>query len=176
MSTIIIITPPPPPPAPPKTTQRVASEVNSAIDQAIKIIGKKYDSEQARVMLFAIGRQESRFEHRKQVGGPARGFWQFEKGGGVKGVLTHKASAAAAKKLCEALDVEPTADAVYAALAENDVLAAGFARLLLWTDAAPLPPCKAGAAQDAWAYYKRNWRPGKPHRQTWDRFWMEAIA
>lgn len=173
MSTIIIITPPT---KPPKSNERLAGEVNTAVDKAVEIIGKKYDSRDARALLFAIGRQESRFEHRKQVGGPARGFWQFEKGGGVKGVLTHKASAASAKKLCEALDVEPTADAVYNALADNDVLAAGFARLLLFTDAAALPAAKPGLAQEAWAYYKRNWRPGKPHRQTWDKFWKEATA
>ena len=28
-------------------------------------------------MLLAIGLQESRFVHRRQIGGPACGFWQF---------------------------------------------------------------------------------------------------
>lgn len=169
MSTIIIITPPPKKPG---NTER---EFTQVVDDTVAILGEQFDSPEARAMLWAIGRQESRFEHRKQIGGPARGFWQFEKGG-VKGVLSHKASASHAKRLCEALGVEPTLTAVYAALAENDVLACVFARLLLWTDAAPLPARKAGMAQKAWEYYKRNWRPGKPHRHTWDSFWKEAVS
>ena len=125
-------------------------------------------------MLWAIGRQESRFLHRRQIGGPARGFWQFEKGGGVKGVLTHKASKKAAAELCEARGVAATTAAVYPALETDDILACGFARLLLFTDPRPLPPAIAASADDAWVYYKANWRPGKPHPQTWKAFWKEA--
>ncbi len=39
-----------------------------------------------------------------------------------------------------------------------------FARLLLWTDAKPLPAI--GDEQGAWDYYLRNWRPGKPTRTS----------
>ena len=42
-------------------------------------------SDEAVTMMLAIGYQESRFEHRRQIRGPARGFWQFEHGGGVVG-------------------------------------------------------------------------------------------
>lgn len=45
---------------------------------------------EAKVMLLAIGLQESRFEHRRQIKGPARGFWQFEAGGGTAGVLRQR--------------------------------------------------------------------------------------
>ncbi len=146
------------------------------LDDTFAIIGEHFDTPASRAMLWAIGRQESRFVHRRQVGGPARGFWQFEKGGGVKGVLTHPASKKHAAALCKERGVEATAAAVYPALEKDDILAAGFARLLLFTDPAPLPAPKAGNAQTAWAYYLRNWRPGKPHRHTWDTFWKEAVA
>lgn len=125
------------------------------------------------VLMLAIGLQESRFKHRRQIGGPARGYWQFEQGGGVRGVLTHNASRDAAVALCKARGVAPTAEAAYAALEHDNVLAAGFARMLLWTDPRPLPA--VGDADAAWDYYIRNWRPGKPHRETWDALYREAM-
>ncbi|RZJ24779.1 MAG: hypothetical protein EOO54_08405 [Haliea sp.] len=124
------------------------------------------DTTPARVMLLAIGYQESAFLHRRQMGnGPARGFWQFERGGGVVGVLNHPASADLASHLCDVRRVPLVSEAVHAALETDDVLAVGFARLLLWTDRGPLPGVYD--ADDAWAYYLRNWRPGKPHPDKW---------
>jgi hypothetical protein len=131
------------------------------------------DTPAARVMLYAIGLQESRFLHRRQIGGPARGFWQFEQGGGVKGVLSHPASRERALTLCELREVEPTSSAVYHRLEHDDVLAAGFARLLLYTDPRRLPALHE--ADRAWDYYVRNWRPGKPHRHTWEAFHAQAV-
>ncbi|WP_203230088.1 hypothetical protein, partial [Azotobacter chroococcum] len=90
-------------------------------------------------MLLAIGLQESGLAHRRQIGGPARGLWQFEQGGGVRGVLLHPMSRQHALAACEAHNVKPSAAAVYAALEHDDILAAAFARLLLWADPAPLP-------------------------------------
>lgn len=124
-------------------------------------------------MMLAIGLQESRFKHRRQINGPARGYWQFERGGGVRGVLLHNTTRDAAVALCKARGVAPNDQAVYAALERDDVLAAGFARLLLWTDPRPLP--ELGDADAAWDYYIRNWRPGKPHRETWDALYREAM-
>lgn len=122
-------------------------------------------------MMVAIALQESRFQHRYQMaGGPARGWWQFERGGGVLGVLTHPASAKRAEVLCETLLIPANTHDVYAAIALNDALACGFARLLLWTDPRGLPTAEA----DGWAYYLRNWRPGKPHPQTWAACWQAA--
>lgn len=131
------------------------------------------DSPEARVMLLAIGLQESRFAHRLQVGGPARGFWQFERGGGIKGVLTHSTSKARAIAFCMAAGVAPTIDAAYQAVAEDDVLACQFARLLLLTDPQPLPAL--GEQMEAWGYYLRNWRPGKPHPKTWSALYQQAL-
>nr|WP_255469077.1 hypothetical protein [Achromobacter sp. UMC46] len=132
------------------------------------------DTLEARVMLLAIGLQESRFVHRRQISGPARGFWQFERGGGVRGVLTHPASRVHAYRLCGGRAVDPVAAAVYPALEQDDVLAAGFARLLLWTDANRLPAI--GDVQGGWNLYARTWRPGKPHPQTWPALHAEAVA
>lgn len=136
-------------------------------------MGIKSD-DRARVMLLAIAGQESGLSARKQMGGgPARGLWQFEKGGGVAGVLRHAASRPAALGVCDALLVSPAADVVHPALEMNDHLACAFARLLLFTDPAALP----GMDQPdiGWAYYLRTWRPGKPHPQTWAGHWREAL-
>ena len=146
----------------------------SAIAPALALLPAKMSGRRAEQMLLSIGLQESRFEHRRQMGnGPARGFWQFEKGGGVRGVLLYPTTKALAVSVCQARGVAPTADAVHAALEHDDVLAAVFARLLLWTDPAPLPA--VGEVQQAWALYIRTWRPGKPHRNTWDAFYMQAM-
>ncbi len=139
------------------------------------LLGHRFDSLPARAMLWAIGRQEGRMFHRRQLGGPARGLWQFERGGGVRGVLLHPSSDDHARKLCEARHVGAIAAAVYPRLEHDDVLACGFARLLLYTDPKPLPAPIPANEEAGWAYYLRNWRPGKPHRDTWGDFWKEAV-
>jgi hypothetical protein len=155
--------------------------LSTMIEPAFRELPARMASDEARVMLLAIGLQESRFLHRVQLPrrrggppGPARGYWQFEQGGGVKGVLSHPASSRLAMEACAARDIRPNAPTVWAKLAEDDVLAAIFARLLLFTDAMPLPPIGAEAA--AWAYYIRNWRPGSPHPQTWSALYDSAVA
>lgn len=144
----------------------------TAILPALSLIGVK-NTQEALVELLAIGLQESRFIYRRQIGGPARSFWQFEQGGGVKGVLNHEVTQAKARGLCAAREVEATPAAVYSRLEHDDVLGAGFARLLLLSDSRPLPPL--GKSDEAWAYYLRNWRPGKPHLQTWPGFYQQAL-
>jgi hypothetical protein len=73
-------------------------------------------------------------------------------------VLGHPASAKLAASLCAQRGIPATSSAVYAALATDDLLACGFARLLLLTDPSPLP--LPGDVDGAWDYYLRNWRPG----------------
>ena len=148
-------------------------EVNKLIIDPTMQLLSGMDSVESRTMLLAIGLQESRFIHRKQIGGPARGFWQFELGGGVKGVLNHPVSRRLAHQVCSILSVEPNKTVVYATLAMNDVLACAFARLLLYTDPFALP--ELGDAQAAWDYYERNWRPGQPHPQTWQALYDQAL-
>lgn len=143
---------------------------DAVIAPTLKLMGPKYDSPEAQTLLLAIALQESGLRHRRQVGGPARGFWQFEKGGGVRGVLTHKASSEFSNGLCEVFLVKP--EYAYEALEQNDILACIFARLLLWTDPRALPSPEN--ASETWDYYLRNWRPGKPHIETWGRNLRQA--
>ena len=139
--------------------------INEAIDPALNIIGIK-PSKEASVMLLAIGLQESRFIDRRQlVGkppeptGPAKSFWQGERGGGmVQGVRMHEATRDKAKLLYKARGVQPNNQAIWDAIENDDVLAAGLARLLLWSDPKALP--KLGDVEAAWQLYLRTWRPG----------------
>lgn len=133
-------------------------------------------SNEARVFLLAVAGQESGINARYQSSpattpGPARGWWQMEQGGGVHGVLTHGASASLAAALCNALFVVTNEPAVWRALEGNDMLAAGFARLLLWTDPKSVPTDQAGAWE---CYAERLWRPGKPHPDVWPGNWRTA--
>lgn len=143
-----------------------------AVNEAFAFLPTKMDSRQARIVHAAIGFQESEFKARRQFGnGPARGFWQFESGGGVKGVMTHAASKKYAQAICQARGVPFVQKDVWAALEHDDVLAAVFARLLMWADAAPLPQNE----RDAWLMYERTWRPGKPHPDKWEESYASAV-
>ena len=148
-------------------------ETLKCIDEALHLLPEKMDTCAARVLLLAIGLQESRLTHRQQIGGPAKGLWQFEQLGGVLGVLKHRSTIVYAFRLCHEREVAPFTNDVYEMLAHDDVLAAGFARLLLYTDPHPLPV--AGDKQGSWDYYIRTWRPGKPHRHTWDELYDKAM-
>lgn len=168
------------------------SEVNNRILQAMfSYFPVNYDSLGVRLLLLTIGLQESRFTSRRQLinkvvdgkkvlvpEGPAIGFWQFELGnetsrGGVWGVLNHYRVGPIAKQFCRQLGIAADPKTVWLALETNDVLAAGFARLLLLCDGQALP--KIGDVEGAWkCYAERTWRPGKPHRETWDGFYTQA--
>lgn len=147
----------------------------SIIEPALALLPAKMSSPQALAMLLAIGMQESHFEYRRQLGnGPARSFWQMERGGGVHGVLTHRASAKLAAGICAQRGVEPTEQAVWEAIERDDVLAAAMARLLLWTDPQPLPALSDTAG--GWALYARVWRPGKPRPAEWPANYLRAAG
>lgn len=140
---------------------------------AFALLPPEMDSPKAQAMLLAIGLQESRFVHRRQLGpGPARGWWQFERGGGVKGVLTHSTTGPVVTPIVKTLCYEPRASECHLAIEHNDLLACIFARLLLWTVPLPLPEPQDAA--HGWAVYLEGWRPGKPHRETWDEFYAHA--
>lgn len=144
--------------------------LDRVITPTLGLMGAKYQGDLAERMLVANGLQESKLQHRVQIGGPARGLWQFEKAGGVRGVMKHVASRNDAAWLCAELDFPFDEAAIYEAIRWNDMLACGFARLLLWTDPRPLPVDEASG----WQYYLRTWRPGKPHKETWSEYWHEA--
>jgi len=151
-----------------------------AINNALTLLPGAMDTPEARVMLLAIGLQESRFAHRRQlVGspprptGPAKGYWQFERGGGCHGVVTHPASRYWMARVCHQRSVPFTAAAVWNGIEHDDVLAAAAARLLLFTDPRRLP--QLGDEATAWQTYIRIWRPGKPHRNTWPTLYASAL-
>jgi hypothetical protein len=131
----------------------------------------------ARRFLLTIALQESgpslsaRYQNSPATTpGPARGWWQFEQGGGVAGVLNHQASRALALKACSALDVIGAPAAVWRTIEGNDLLACTFARLLVLTDPHVMP----NTPHDGWDCYMLLWRPGKPHRESWDAHWQTA--
>lgn len=157
------------------------AQIITSIRAALALLPPAMTSLEAWIMLLAIGWQESRFLYRRQKGnGPARGFWQFELGsrllgGGVWGVYKHKASSFWLSELCKARGVAFEPRAIYDAIEFDDVLAAGVARLLLFTDPKRLP--QAGDQEGAWVLYaKRAWRPGKPHPETWPAIYSRAVA
>lgn len=149
-------------------------EVRIIIDRTFDhVLPRRFSGQPAIVELLAISGQEANWSAREQVGGPAHGLWQFEKGGGVHAVLNHPASAPYARAACHVRGVEPTDRAVYDALPTDDLLACAFARLLLFTDPKPLPV--PGQMQQSWDYYQRNWRPGKPHPEKWSAIYRQAM-
>ncbi|AWM87363.1 hypothetical protein [Microvirga sp. 17 mud 1-3] len=147
--------------------------LKNTIAPALDLLPEKMTSGKSMVMLLAIGLQESRFEHTHQIGGPAHSWWQFERAGGVRGVIKSKATKEHALGLCYQRGIALNESSVFGAMEHDQVLAAGMARLLLWTDPRPLP--KIGDAQSAWDCYLRNWRPGKPHPQTWGKLYDTAM-
>lgn len=144
-------------------------------------------------MLLAGGLQESLFKHRRQlVGsppkpvGPAKSYWQAEQGGGmVAGLLRYHDDRVRdlAVGLCAVRGVDPSPREVWDAIEHDDVLAAGLARLLLYTDPARLPGL--GDKEGAWQLYLRTWRPGAFNRgtaakraelrQKWAKYYAQAL-
>lgn len=136
------------------------------IQPALTLLPAAMRGQRATAMLLAIALQESALAARRQYeNGPARGYWQFERGGGVVGVLLHDATRLHAQRLCRLWHVPPTPQSVWEAITYHDQLACGFARLLLWTDPKALPP--RGDPAPGWQMYLRQWRPGKPHPELW---------
>lgn len=130
----------------------------------------------AQRILLAIAIQETGLRNRRQViagkgeTGPAASFWQFEQGGGCKGVLEHYLVAPCMRGLCADFNVPATPAGLWEAMRYNDVLAAIAARLLVYTLPGKLPT----TAEDGWRQYIEAWRPGKPHISTWAAAWETA--
>lgn len=148
----------------------------TAIGPALATLPPAMSSPQSWHMILAAGLQESGLCVRCQVlpgggRGPARGLWQNELGG-VRAVLGNPATAAHAAKLCADRGILLDARAVWARLETDDVLAAGFARLLLWADPKKLPDREGQSA--GWQLYLDAWRPGKPRPQDWPANWQRA--
>lgn len=157
--------------------------VQAAIRTALtEHLPDRMDTVSARLIMLAIQKQEDPEERRYQlvkrteatapenvVGpktakGPARSLWQMEQGGGVKGVLNHDSTSDYITDICISLDVSPFPVTCWHAIEQNDVLAACFARLLLWSDPHKMPA--VGDADGAFDLYLRTWRPGAFTRGT----------
>lgn len=136
------------------------------IPAAYQVLPPAMNSPQATALLLAIGLQESKFTARRQTEGPARSWWMFE-ASGVRGVLTHERSAGPIRTALLRLGYrEPYESApLQLALEHNDILAACFARCLLWTSEKPLPEPTDHYA--GWSIYLALWRPGRPQPSTW---------
>ena len=143
---------------------------------AMELLPEKMNSPEAKALLTAICLQESGFKHRRQIGGPAKGLFQWELPQ-VGLVLRHEVIGPLALKVLADLAYPvgaPPFENIHDAMQHNDVLQCAFSRLLLWPDAAPLP--KRGDVQGSLATYLRVWRPGKPHPEKWPANWAQAWA
>lgn len=163
------------------TTELIDHIRRRSIPAAFDLLPARMASPEAVAMLLAIGLQESAFRARRQGGhgttpgaGPARGFWQFERFGGVKEILTHSVTGPIIRPIAELCLYAPTPETCHAAIEHHDVLAICFARLLLWVDPRALPP--ATDPETGWRIYLANWRPGKPHPLTWPANFRSAWA
>ena len=138
----------------------------------------KMDGRDARRFMLVIALQESELTARRQrsadggENGPAASFWQFEKNGGCRGVITHHTTAPIMRKVCTDFNVEPNALALWEAMRYQDIVAACAARLLIYTLPTPLPT----TAADGWAQYLDAWRPGRPRPATWAANWANACS
>lgn len=148
---------------------RLDDVMTVSLRPALSLLPEVMTSPEALRILIAIGLQESEFTYRSQIRGPARGFWQFEEVG-IEGVLKHPASGEYAQGVCKILDYYADVDDVYPAVQHNDVLAACFARLLLWRLEDPLPV----DARNGWNQYTEVWSPGRPRRNLWVDNWSVA--
>ena len=151
-----------------------------AINPALRLLPAEMTSNEARNLLLTIGLQESGFITRTQAdGGPARGFWQFEQGteesrGGVYGIYLHEDSHGPLQYLCRRRRVAFDPESIYNTLAHDDILAAGCARLLMYTDPYAVPDLDD--VEGGWEMYaERCWRPGKPHPETWQEYFEQAL-
>lgn len=138
---------------------------------ALKMLPLKWDSIEARAMMLAMGLQESKFIYRVQVGGPAHGFWQFESGGGWKGILTHPSTKDIMISVLDSMGYSGLISE-YPRIEDNDILAYCAARCLLYTVPGKLPMIQQSKL--GWEQYLWAWRPGKPHPETWDNNFKQA--
>jgi hypothetical protein len=132
---------------------------------AYALLPPPMESPAATAFLLAVALQESDAEHRRQVNGSARGFWQFERNG-VRAILTHVRSEPHLTRATKALCYFPTTERIHQVIEHNDTLAAICARLLLWTLPVALPT--RDEAVMAWGQYQAAWQPGKPRHETWN--------
>lgn len=140
---------------------------------ALSLLPGRMTSVPAVAMMMSIIGQESAFAARVQGGnGPAHGFGQFERAGGVTEVLTSPVTRPILLPILELLVVKPTAVDCWNAIVYNDVLALVFIRLLLWKYPGALP--LEHEVEKGWQQYVSAWRPGKPRPNDWPDNFIEG--
>lgn len=153
---------------------------NGPVTQGLKLLPLAMDSVLARGQMLKIGLQESRLLHRDQlekggtntVLGPALGLWQFERGGAVTGLMNHAATKAHLRSVCKQRNVTYSRDAIWKQLKVDDAFAAALARLNLYWHPDRIPGLLE--LDKSWDYYTFCWRPGRPHRETWDEICQDV--
>lgn len=164
--------------------------LKSDIEAGLALLPEPLRTIDAKVQLYATSIQENPTRAPRQLIkkdgtlqpiGPAAGDYQFEKTGGVRGLLNFKSDRLQSmlRSVCTARRVPQTPDGLFDAIQRDPILAAALARLLYFTDLGALP--KAGAEQYAWDVYLRTWRPGayerdpKGLRAKWTKSYAEAM-
>lgn len=164
--------------------------LKSDIDSGLAQLPESLRTLDAKVQLYATSIQENptraprqiiKKDGKLQAIGPAAGDYQFEKTGGIRGLINFKSDRLQQmlSEVCKARKVAVAVDALFDAIQVDPVLAAALARLLYFTDSGVLP--KAGAEQYAWEVYLRTWRPGayerdpKGLRAKWSKSYAEAM-
>lgn len=162
------------------------------IEEGLSILPAGLRTDAARVLLYATSRQENPGRSPRQIVrnskngkfepvGPAAGDYQMEKGGGIYGLLNFKSPTVQSllAGVCKSRGVPQTADALFAGIQTDPILAAALARLLYYTDPKALP--SVGDEAGTWALYLRVWRPGAYARQPeelrakWKKSYAEAM-
>lgn len=164
----------------------ITPAILASLSEGLALLPPKMDTPKARVQLLAIGLQESKLEFRRQMVsmivngqkvlrpvGPAKGVLQFEETGGCRGVVKHEAARPLTIAVCKARDVAFNPRGIWDALEKDDAFAFAIGRILLWTDAKPIP--ELGEPEAAWRMYERVWRPGKPHPEKWPANYAAAL-
>lgn len=151
-----------------------------AVAPAFELLPEAMGTNNAAVMILAIGYMETAYTARRQYGnGPARGFWQMEPGAtaGFRGVFNHSGTFMHARTLAASRGYHNwSLGAMFERLEHDDIFAAGMARLLLWTDPYRLPT----NAVDGFAAYIRTWRPGayargsREQQEMIEARWLQA--
>lgn len=164
--------------------------LKSDIEAGLALLPEALRTIDAKVQLYATSIQENptraprqliKKDGKLQPIGPAAGDYQFEKTGGIRGLLNFKSDRLQSmlRSVCAVRQVPQTADSLFDGIQRDPILAAALARLLYFTDSGALP--KAGAEQYAWDVYLRTWRPGayerdpKGLRNKWAQSYAEAV-
>lgn len=142
------------------------------------------DTRDARCQLLAIAKQESDLAHVRQINGPARSLWQFERIG-VLGVTQNYRVDDYAAMACREAKIRCAASDIMRRIEKDHLLACRLARLNLWTDPHSLPKADLHSEEQAWQCYRRVWRPGAAKdpesqryadaRARWRTSWRIAV-